>query len=106
MTAHAVTSLKMTQQDSSCANVRYPAWQREYEASLHELDPRRLFERVHSAEAAIFNRLQELAQNPEGADHRAERQAITDALSALRVLKRDKLNFPDWENKSGGDLVE
>lgn len=94
------------QQDSSFGNVRYTAWQREYEASLHEPDPQKLFERVHSAEAAIFNRLQELAQNPEGADHAAERQAIADALSALRVLKRDKLNFPDWESKSGGNLVE
>jgi hypothetical protein len=47
-----------------------------------------------------------LAQNSEGADHKAEQQAIADALSALRLLKRDKLNFPDWESKSGGDLVE
>jgi hypothetical protein len=61
---------------------------------------------MHSAEAAIFNRLQQLAQDSEGVDHKAEQQAIAGALSALRLLKRDKLNFPDWETKSGGNLVE
>jgi hypothetical protein len=96
----------MTQQRSSPPSLHYPAWQREYEASLREHDPKKLFEHVHSAEAAIFNRLQQLAQNSEGADHKAEQQAIADALSALRVLKRDKLNFPDWESKSRGNLVE
>jgi len=33
----------------------------------------------------------------ESGDHEAERQAIEDALEAIRVLMRDKLNFPDWE---------
>jgi len=28
---------------------------------------------------------------------RAERRAIQDAISALKILKRDSLNFPDWE---------
>jgi hypothetical protein len=96
----------MTQQHSSPPNLHYPAWQRDYEASLREHDPKKLLERVHSAEAAIFNRLQQLAQNSEAADHKAEQQAIADALNVLRLLKRDKLNFPDWESKSGGNLVE
>jgi hypothetical protein len=89
----------MTQQDSSPSNPRYPAWQREYEASLREPDPKKLLERVHAVEAAIFNRLQELAQTSESTDHKAEEQAIAEALRALRVLKRDKLQFPDWETK-------
>jgi hypothetical protein len=89
----------MTQQDSSPSTLRHPAWQREYEASLHEPDPKKLLERVHAVEAAIFNRLQELAQTSESTDHKAEEQAIAEALRTLRVLKRDKLQFPDWETK-------
>ena len=27
----------------------------------------------------------------------AERQAIEDALGGLRVLKREQLDFPDWQ---------
>jgi len=89
----------MTQQDSAPSNLRYPAWQREYEAALHEPDPKKLLERVHAVEAAIFYRLQELAQTSENPDYKAEELAITEALRTLRVLKRDKLQFPDWETK-------
>jgi len=88
----------MTQQDSSPSNLRFPTWQRESEASVNETDPKRLLKRVHAAEAAIFNRLQELAQYPDSPDHKVEQQAIADALGALLVLKRDKLGFPDWES--------
>jgi hypothetical protein len=87
----------MTQEGSSSSNLRYPAWQRENEASLVELDPKKLLECVHKAEAAIFNRLQETAQSSGSSDNKAERQAIEDALANLRVLKRDKLGFPDWK---------
>ena len=89
----------MTRESSSSSNPQYPAWQSAYEASLSELDPKKRLERVHSAEAAIFNRLQQLAQSAESADHSAEQQAIADALSTLRFLKRDKLNFPDWKTE-------
>ena len=97
MITHPVTTYAMTQQDSSAPNLRYPAWQREFEASLHEPDPKKLLERVHAVEAAIFNRLQEWAQTSENPDYKAEEQAIAEALRTLRVLKRDKLQFPDWE---------
>jgi hypothetical protein len=89
----------MTQQDSSPSNLRYPAWQREYEASVHEPDAKKLLARVQAVEAAIFNRLQELAQTSENTDRKAEEQAIAEAHRTLRVLKRDKLQFPDWEAK-------
>ena len=89
----------MTQADSSPSNVRYPAWQRQYEAALHEPDLKKLLERVHTVEAAIFTRLQELAQSSENTDHKAEEEAIAEALRILRVLMRDKLEFPDWETK-------
>jgi len=35
-------------------------------------------------------------------DGQAERQAIEDAIRALRVIKRDRLNFPGWESGSSG----
>jgi hypothetical protein len=44
-----------------------------------------LSERVAAAEAAISNRLQVIADDP---FQQAERNAITDALSSLRILKR------------------
>jgi hypothetical protein len=88
----------MTQQDSSPSNLRYPAWQREFEASLHEPDPKTLVERVPAGEAAIFNRLPELAQTSRSTDHEAEEQSIAEALRTLRALKGDKLQFPDWES--------
>ena len=89
----------MAEEGSSPSSLRYPVWQRAYEAALLELDRKKLLERVHTAEAVIFNRLQALVQIPDSPEHAAERQAMEDALNALRVLKRNKLNFPDWETK-------
>jgi hypothetical protein len=81
---------------SPSSKILYPEWQAEYQAALVELAPKALFERVMAAETAIFNRLQAMSHN---SDETAERQAIDDALAALRVLKRDNLGFPDWEKK-------
>jgi hypothetical protein len=89
----------MTWQGSSPSHFRYPAWQREYQACLVEADPKKLTERMHTAEAAIFNRLQELAQDSNSPDHKAERQAIEVALAHLRVLQKNNLGFPDWKNE-------
>jgi hypothetical protein len=80
--------------ESSTA-LRYPAWEREYETALLECDPAKLFSRVAQAEAAIFHRLQAL--NLCGDEH-AERHAIEDAITVLRVVKRESLAFPDWES--------
>jgi hypothetical protein len=44
----------------------------------------------------LYKRLQHISQ---GSDHLAERLAIEDAVAGLRILKRDKLGFPDWEKK-------
>ena len=70
----------------------YPQWQNEYQAALVELDREKLPERVAAAETSIYKRLQQMAQN---SDHHTERQVIEDALAALRVLKKDELDFPD-----------
>jgi hypothetical protein len=73
--------------------LRYPEWQRPYHAALLELDPKNLAKHVEEAETAIFKRLQQLS---ESRDRQAEREVIQGAISALKIPKRDCLNFPDW----------
>jgi len=82
--------------DDASLHILYPHWQNEYAAAVLEPDRKKLAERVAASETAIFNRLQTISQS---SDHQAERQAIEDALAALRVLKRDELGFTDWEKK-------
>ena len=76
---------------SPSSKILYPEWQVEYQAAPLELDPKRLFERVTSAETAIFNRLQAMSHTSDG---HAERQAIEDALASVRVLKREQSWIP------------
>lgn len=72
--------------------IKYPYWQGLYEAAIAESRLPELPEKIHAAEQAIFERLQNLAHD----SAHTERQAIADALSVLRTLQRDKLSFPDW----------
>ena len=69
-------------------------WQRMLHEALVEQDPERLKERVEEAEAAVFLRLQDLAQ---AQDSPAEQNALQDASKALLALKRDTLKFPHWK---------
>jgi hypothetical protein len=86
----------MAEPSSSSPKILYPEWQNEFQAAILELDREKLEERVMAAETAIFKRLQAIAQS---SDHNSEREAIEDALSSLRTLKRNELQFPDWEEK-------
>jgi hypothetical protein len=81
---------------ASTSNLRFPVWQLEYQAALLEVDPQKLRERVKAAEAAIFLRQQALGYSSDG---HAERQAIEDAMRALRFIKTEKLGYPDWNKK-------
>jgi hypothetical protein len=85
----------MAESSSPSPKLLYP-WQHDYQAALLELDPEKLPQRVEAAETAIFKRLQTISQ---ASDSKTERQAIEDALASLRVLKQEKLAFPDWEKK-------
>jgi hypothetical protein len=76
--------------------ILYPAWQHKYYVALVETVPGKLSERVTVAETAIFKRPQTMSAS---ADLQAERQAIEDALAGLRILKKERLGFPDWEEK-------
>ncbi|HTS07890.1 MAG TPA: hypothetical protein VMP68_20120 [Candidatus Eisenbacteria bacterium] len=79
---------------------RFPAWQSEVRAAISEADPEKLLSRVHAAEVAIFTRLQELGQGAiKDAANQAERELLATAVETLRLLKRDRLGFPDWTPK-------
>ncbi len=80
---------------SEGTSAQHTQWKELCQAALVELDLEKLKERVAAAEAAVFARLQELAQSSDG---REERQALMDVSSSLRFLKRDVLKFPDWES--------
>jgi hypothetical protein len=82
--------------DSPSPLILYPPWQNKYQGALLETDRETLKGRVEAAEAAIYERLQQISQN---SHHDTERQAIEDALQDLRSLKKNELGFPDWENK-------
>jgi len=77
-------------------DLEYPDWQRPVQAALVELDKDKLKARVAAAEAAIFERQQAISQSR---DHHAEREAIEYCLANLRVVKREILEYPDWQKK-------
>ena len=72
-----------TDEDIGCAE-----WRESYQQALLELDQEKLSERIAATETAISNRLRAIVGD---SNHHAERQAIEDALSSLRVLKRNSL---------------
>ena len=62
-------------------------WQASYEAAILETDDNKLPNRLQAAKAAIDNRLHDLQRDHGGTPE--ERQAITDALGGLNVLRRE-----------------
>lgn len=71
---------------------------REWQAVLGDLkqetDPEKLSAKLHEVEGLILERLQELYRKDDGSK---EHEALKEALSTLRIIKRDKLGFPDWQ---------
>lgn len=72
----------------------FPDWQLQYFAALSERAPETLRERVEDAERVILVRLEQLAGGPE---REMEQFAIRDALDSLYIIKKEKLDFPDWQ---------
>jgi hypothetical protein len=70
-------------------------WQRPYEAAILETDRSRLPRLIAEAQAAIEARMEVLSSFPNGKtgpeDYRIaeEKQAIADALSGMRILKKE-----------------
>lgn len=68
-------------------------WQALYQKALVERDPAELPADIARAESAIHSRLKRLGKSEKDD---AERHAMTEALSALRELK--KLHLPGWNS--------
>jgi CheY-like chemotaxis protein len=62
-------------------------WKQLYQAALLEFDSEKLREQIEVAEAAVQERIRELAEDPDR--NISERQEIDDALSGLKVLRRE-----------------
>jgi hypothetical protein len=62
-------------------------WQQPYQAAILETDHGKLPECLHAAKAAIDARLHEMQLDHGGMPE--ERQAISDALSNLNVIRRE-----------------
>ena len=71
-----------------------PEWQKAYREASLEVNPQKLPARIFAAETAILMRMKALLTSSDG--HR-EREAIEDAVSALRVLQTEKPDYPAWE---------
>ena len=78
----------------STPNLPFPDWQLEYQAALLEIDPQKLPERVKLPKLLSFLRQQALVHRSDG---HVEREAIEDAMRALRLIQTEKLNYPDWK---------
>jgi hypothetical protein len=76
----------MQSTENTTGDHRLPAWQEVYRRALLELDVEKLRELVVAAEAAIYDRLRAIGGD---SNHSAERRDIADALSSIRVLKRN-----------------
>jgi hypothetical protein len=77
------------------SRLRYPEWQALYEEALTEFDTHKLPKKIAIAEAAILRRGEAITAS---SLHRAELQAIQDALAFLRVLSLPIL-FPVSERR-------
>jgi len=76
--------------------IKYPDWQADYLAAVMEENVDLLPERVFRAEAAIINRHVALAGS-DGTNYAEELKALADAVKGLRMLKTEKLKYPDWK---------
>jgi len=70
---------------------KFPEWQRPLQDAILEFDRDCMLEKVQNIENLISERLRELSLSSN--DH-VEHAALKDALSILRILKREKLEFP------------
>lgn len=73
--------------------LKFPEWQAPLQDLILEFDREKLAKKIQAVENLIFERQQQL--NQAGNSH-LEREAMQDALNIIRVIKRDKLGFPDW----------
>lgn len=63
--------------------LKYPTWQEPYRAAVLETNSKLLKQKIAGAEQAAILRLKQLENS---ADHHHELIALTDALTALKIL--------------------
>ena len=63
--------------------LKYPTWQEPYRAAVIETNPKLLKLKIAGAVQAAILRFKELENS---SDHHAELRALTDALTALKML--------------------
>jgi hypothetical protein len=80
--------MQLSKETKTDEDIQSAEWREPYQQALLELDQKKLSDLIAAAETAISNRLRAIAGN---SNHDAERQAIDDARSSLRVLKRNSL---------------
>jgi hypothetical protein len=78
------------------SELKYPSWQTPLQEAMLEVNPKKLAKKIQKLETIIFKRLLEMSSDT---DHEDERHAIADAASILRVLKKDRLSYPDWSTQ-------
>ncbi len=66
--------------------LKYPEWQEPFRQALLESDREELKEQLMAVETVIVKRLESIAED---SAYREEQQAIRDALSTIRILKRE-----------------
>jgi hypothetical protein len=71
----------------SNAELKFPQWQGPLQELILEFEPQKMPEKIPSAETLVLERLQQLHH---GNDSRVEKIALHDALSIIRIMKRDR----------------
>lgn len=89
---HSITEEKHSMTNSE---KEFRAWQAVIDELSFEYDREKLSKEIQALETLLFERLQQLDGNIGG----GERAAVEAAVSQLRLIKRDRLGYPDWESK-------
>ncbi|MFZ1975506.1 MAG: hypothetical protein WAU89_21865 [Candidatus Acidiferrales bacterium] len=69
-------------------------WQMVLRDLKQERDPEKLSDKLQQVEALILERLRDLHRKDDGSK---EHDALKEALFTLRMIKHDRLGFPDWQ---------
>jgi len=70
--------------------LKYPQWQEPFRNAITAFGTQQLSEKLKNVETMVLDRLQLLSSDIKSLE---ERQALLDAISIIRVLKRDKMQF-------------
>ena len=69
--------------------LKYPQWQEPFRNAVTAFGTQQLGEKLRKVETMILDRMQVLSSDIKSLD---ERQSLLDAISIIRVLKRDKMH--------------